>query len=68
MNNIIELETPRLKLRQYKNSDLPVFAKINADPLVMQYYPNTLNQSESDELVNYFKSLISEQSWGVMGS
>ena len=47
MVSIIEFETNRLKLRQWKNDDYPLFAKINADPVVMEYYPGILNEEES---------------------
>jgi len=65
MPNIIELQTARLTMRQYKECDLPFFAQINADPEVMAYYPNTLDKSESDDLAGYFKDLITRQSWGL---
>lgn len=34
-----ELETARLKLRQWQTSDLEPFAKMNADPRVMEFPP-----------------------------
>ena len=64
MNEIIELETDRLKLRQWKESDFPLFATMNADPVVMEYYPNTLSEDESNAMANKLKKLISERSWG----
>lgn len=60
----IMLETERLILRQWKESDFPVFSRINADPAVMAYYPHTLNEDESNALAHKIKELISEQSWG----
>ena len=61
---IIELQTNRLKLRQWKDSDLIAFAKLNADPEVMKYFPSTLEKNESDDLANKIKGLIAERGWG----
>ena len=59
-----ELETPRLKLRQWIDSDFKSFAAINADPQVMAYYPSTLNRQQSDALAQRFQSLIACNGWG----
>lgn len=64
MARIIDLETPRLKLRQWKNDDFPVFAALNADPVVMEYFPNPLNESESNKMANRIQSDIAERGWG----
>ena len=37
MKKVIELETERLKLRQWNDSDFPIFSRINADASVMEY-------------------------------
>ena len=34
-----ELETDRLVMRQWSESDLRPFARLNADPEVMEYFP-----------------------------
>lgn len=47
MAQIIELDTQRLKMRQWGKEDFPVFALMNSDPIVMEYFPYTLNASES---------------------
>jgi len=64
MKEVIELETERLKLRQWNDSDLPIFAQINADANVMEYYPSTLSEAESNGMATKIKELISERSWG----
>jgi ribosomal-protein-alanine N-acetyltransferase len=61
---IIELETERLLLRQWRNEDLPNMASINADPEVMKYFPKLLSRQESNSAVDKFKSLISNNGWG----
>ena len=41
------LHSARLLLRPWRNSDLAFFAKINADPQVMEFYTHTLSEKES---------------------
>ena len=64
MSHIIELETKRLKLRQWKDQDYLPFAKLNADPNVMEFFPSVLTNIESDALANEMKTLIAEKGWG----
>jgi len=64
MTKVVELRTDRLILRQWKKEDFPLFAKINADPVVMEYYPNILREDESNAMANKLEALISERSWG----
>jgi RimJ/RimL family protein N-acetyltransferase len=61
---IIELKTERLILRQWSRSDLDNFAKINADPEVMKYYPKLLSRQESDAGIAKFEALITKNGWG----
>ena len=65
MTKIIELETERLTLRQWKESDYPAFSELNADSEVMAYFPKTMSRAESDEMADKIKSLISERGWGL---
>ncbi|MEL7360932.1 MAG: GNAT family N-acetyltransferase [Bacteroidota bacterium] len=44
----IDIETPRLRLRWWHDGDLEPFAALNADPRVMEYFPEPLARSESD--------------------
>jgi len=64
LNKIVELRTDRLLLRQWKKGDLALFSKINADPVVMEYYPEVLNEAESNAMALKLENLISERSWG----
>jgi RimJ/RimL family protein N-acetyltransferase len=45
---MIELETPRLFLRAWRESDREPFFRINSDQLVMRYFPACLTREESD--------------------
>ena len=51
-----ELHTPRLTLRSWKQVDRPVFARMNADPEVMEFFPSLLTPDESDALVCRFEA------------
>lgn len=64
MTKIIEIETERLLLRQWHKDDLPEFARMNADPIVMEYYPALLNAKESYAMAQKFESLIAARGWG----
>lgn len=60
----MELNTERLLLRQWRNEDLRGFAELNADPAVMQFYPELLSQQRSNAEAAKLKSLISKNGWG----
>ena len=42
------IETPRLILRPWRSSDLPLFAEQNADPVVMRFLGGVLTREASD--------------------
>lgn len=65
MTVIIEPETKRLRLRQWRDSDYAPFAVLNADPRVMEHFPSTLDRAASDELADKVRSLIAERCWGI---
>jgi RimJ/RimL family protein N-acetyltransferase len=45
------IETARLILRPWRDSDLPLFAEQNADPVVMRYLVGPLTRQQSDDYV-----------------
>jgi RimJ/RimL family protein N-acetyltransferase len=65
MTEIIELETDRLRLRQWKPADRELFAKLNADLQVMEFFPNVLSQEESDAMADRIQALIEQQGWDL---
>lgn len=65
MFQTINPKTERLQLRQWVSSDRDPFAAMSADPQVMEYFPNTLNRSESDSTAEMCQSVIAEKGWGV---
>ena len=64
MSKIIELKTERLRLRQWRKQDFSAFAKLNADPEVMKYYPDILNEEESNDMARRFEALLAYRGWG----
>jgi RimJ/RimL family protein N-acetyltransferase len=65
MTAVSELETERLLLRQWQQSDLPAFAALNADAEVMAHFPATLSVAESNKLAKKLSRQILEQGWGL---
>ncbi len=59
------LTTKRLLLRQWKESDLSLFAKMNADKHVMEYFPSTLSQNESNCLAEKIQKELREKEYGL---
>lgn len=59
------LRTDRLLLRRWRDSDLEPFAKINADPAVMEYFPATLSRGESDEMVSRIEQTFERSHLGL---
>jgi RimJ/RimL family protein N-acetyltransferase len=45
------LETPRLILRRWRESDSEPFHRINSDPRVMEFFPACLTREQSDALI-----------------
>jgi RimJ/RimL family protein N-acetyltransferase len=62
---VSDLRTPRLVLRQWRDSDLAPFAKLNADPEVMHHFPSVLTRPESDALALGARALIASRGWGL---
>ncbi len=59
------LLTERLVLRRWQPSDAEPFARLNADPLVMEYFPATLSRKESDALIERMDGLFREHGFGA---
>ena len=61
--NMIEIVTPRLKLRQWKEEDKEPFFKLNSDPRVMKFMPKLLSKEESDNFVERIKRRFKEDGY-----
>ena len=64
MIELIEFETERLRLRQWKPADREPFAALNADSRVMEFFPSPLTRTESDAMADRCQLLIKERGWG----
>jgi RimJ/RimL family protein N-acetyltransferase len=61
---VTTLVTPRLRLREWRDSDLAPFAALNADPEVMRYFPEPLDRAASDALVGRIRDHFDRQGFG----
>jgi RimJ/RimL family protein N-acetyltransferase len=58
------LQTERLLLRRWRDSDREPFACINADPRVMEHFPATLAREESDALIDRVETHFAGHGFG----
>lgn len=58
------LITERLVLRRWRHSDREPFARMNADPRVMQYMPAVLSREESNALVDRVEEHFEQHGFG----
>jgi RimJ/RimL family protein N-acetyltransferase len=60
-----EFSTARLLLRRWRGTDHEPFAALNADPLVMEYFPARLTRSDSDQLIARIESGFDQRGYGL---
>ena len=60
-----QLRTARLVLRRWRAADLEPFARINADPAVMEHFPATLSAAESAALIERIERCFDERGYGL---
>ncbi len=58
------LQTPRLILREWKNSDIPTFVAMNQDPRVMEFFPAVWSEEKSRDCVVLFRKHFAENGFG----
>jgi ribosomal-protein-alanine N-acetyltransferase len=59
-----ELRTARLTLRHWTDADREPFAALNADPVVMEHFPSTLDRGQSDAFVDRIEAQFEELGFG----
>jgi RimJ/RimL family protein N-acetyltransferase len=59
----LEVRTPRLQLRQWRDSDREPLAAMNADPEVMRYFPSTQSRENSDRSMDVWQSELEQRGW-----
>lgn len=60
----LEMQGPRVRLRQWREADLEAFAELNADPVAMEFFPAVLSRAESDAMVERIRAGIDQRGWG----
>jgi RimJ/RimL family protein N-acetyltransferase len=60
-----ELRTARLCLRRWRAEDREPFARLNADPRVVEYLPSPLSREESDALADRIEAHFQQHGFGL---
>src|ERR1700730_1518828 len=61
----MELITKRLRLRLWRDEDLPAFADLNSDPRVMRYMLKRLDRDESNAFAERIKENFARNGFGL---
>jgi RimJ/RimL family protein N-acetyltransferase len=59
------IRTPRLLLREWRESDRDAWAAMNADPRVMEHFPSTYDRERSDSAFYRISRGLEERGWGL---
>ena len=59
------IETERLILRQWKETDRNTFAELNGDPENLKFFPYVLTRKQSDEFINKTIDHINKNQYGL---
>ncbi|MBV2366287.1 GNAT family N-acetyltransferase [Streptomonospora nanhaiensis] len=65
LNPGTRLRTPRLLLRPWRAADREPFARLNADPRVMEHFPAPLTRAESDALADRIEAGLAANGFGL---
>lgn len=57
--------TQRLILRPWRESDVPMFCRLNADPRVMEFFPSTLNEDQALAMVQRIENQFRLHRYGL---
>jgi ribosomal-protein-alanine N-acetyltransferase len=57
--------TERLLLREWRDTDLDAFAAINADPVVMEFFPETYTEERTQRFVERIRERWTELGYGL---
>ena len=53
-----ELDTTRLRLRNWRVEDLPRWIAMNSDPVTLKYFPRTQTKEESETSIERIKNFL----------
>jgi RimJ/RimL family protein N-acetyltransferase len=68
MTALVLIETERLRLRNWRDADLEPFARLNADPRVMEFFARPLDRAESDALATRERARIGGKGYGLFAA
>ncbi len=58
------IETPRLRLRRWRDADRAPFAAMSADPAVMEFFPAPLTAAEADAFIDRIEAHWEARGYG----
>ena len=61
----MNLQTERLLLRRWKDSDLDAYAAMNADPAVMEHFPKVSTYDETKASMERIENSFEQRSYGL---
>jgi RimJ/RimL family protein N-acetyltransferase len=59
------IETSRLRLRDWREEDIPMFAAMCADPDVMKHFPALLSYADADAQARRIRAELDRNGWGL---
>jgi RimJ/RimL family protein N-acetyltransferase len=59
------IRTKRLLLRRWRDDDLPAFAAMNRDPVVMEHFQGLTSPEDSDAFIDRIETHWEEHGWGL---
>jgi RimJ/RimL family protein N-acetyltransferase len=65
MTGRVHIETERLRLREWTEADAEPFARLNADPRVMEFFPALLTREASDALIDRIRQGFAANGYGL---
>lgn len=61
---VLELRTARTLLRNWRDSDLPGWVAMNADPAVRRHFPGVLNEEQALGEAGRIREFLARRGWG----
>lgn len=61
----VEIRTPRLLLRQWKDSDLDAWCAMNADAEVRKFFPSVHTRADAEGEAGRIRAGIAQRGWGM---
>jgi RimJ/RimL family protein N-acetyltransferase len=68
LTQTLQLETTRLTLRRWQESDRAPFAEMNADPVVMHYFAAPMTREQSDEAVDRYLAAFDREGFSFFAT